>query len=278
MKGTEGDNEHTGDELCGIELCGITIEQLCCHQSGIRSYQKNEFHSAVSYSNCMDTLDIFKNDTLEFKPGTDFLYSTYNYSVLSAIMESVTNRKFIHFMEDEVISKLKMHHTFYETNNNVMNHRSAQYIRKKDANDLMIRTKSDVMQSKGQPVHSRERLRLYNAPFVDNSNKFAGGGYVSTAEDIAILGNDVVLGDFLSENVKRQLFLDVDNEHNYGMGWMVFRNEERQITEISHSGGSVGGCSHLLVVPEERLVIALLMNLENGNPYITRQVARYFVD
>lgn len=278
MKETKSDGEDSGDELCGIELCGITIEQLCCHQSGIRSYQDDEFHSAVSYSNCMDTLDIFKNDTLEFKPGTDFLYSTYNYCVLSAVMESVTNRKFIHFMEDEVISKLKMHHTFYETNNNVLNHRSAQYIRKKDANDLMIRPKSDVMQSKGQPVHSRERLRLYNTPFVDNSNKFAGGGYVSTAEDIAILGNEVVLGDFLSENVKRQLFLDVDNEHNYGMGWMVFRNEEGQITEISHSGGSVGGCSHLLVVPEERLVIALLMNLENGNPYITRQVARYFVD
>ena len=142
VKETKGDCEHSGDDLCGIELCGITIEQLCCHQSGIRSYQDDEFHSSVSYSNCMDTLDIFKSDTLGFKPGTDFLYSTYNYCVLSAIMESVTNRKFIHFMEDEVISKLKMHHTFYETNNNVLNYRSAQYIRKKDGSDLMIRSNS----------------------------------------------------------------------------------------------------------------------------------------
>lgn len=255
------------------ELCKITVEQLANHQSGIRHYKDDEFLSNKPYKNCMETLDIFKNDALNFKPGTDFGYSTYNYCILSAIIEKITNRKFIHFMENEIFEKLKMFNTIYETNNNIINNRSKQYIRKKDENDLLIESKSDEQRL---PIYKRATNRLYHTPFVDNSNKFAGGGFLSTCQDIARFGNQMVFSDFLPYDIKDKLFMGIDNKYNYGIGWDVIRDSNNQIIEISHSGGAVGGCSHLLIIPKEKLVVALLMNLQGGNPYITRQVAKFF--
>eukprot|EP01084_Bolivina_argentea_P180254 311409_1 len=252
------------------ELCAITIEQLCNHQSGIRHYKNDEFLSMKEYKTCMDALEIFKNDPLEFKPGTDFKYSTYNYTIVSAIIEQITNMKFVHFMQNEIFNQFKMYNTFCETNSNILRNRSRQYIRRRDENDLMIQ--KDIKCA----VHSRARTRLYNTSYVNNSNKFAGGGFVSTALDIALFGNEIVFGNILVDNIKKQLFLNVRNEYNYGIGWNVIRNEYDEITEISHAGGAVGGVSHLLIVPKDKLVVAILMNLEGGNPYISRQIARYF--
>ena len=268
----DGDKDDENFKLSD-ELVPITIEQLCNHQSGIRHYKNDEFLSSKQYKTCMDTLDIFKNDPLEFKPGTQWNYSTYNYCIISAIIEQITNRKFIHFMENEIFDKLKMFDTIYETNNNILTNRSKQYIRKKDENDLMIEKKSSEQII---PIHSRARSRLYHTPFVDNSNKFSGGGFLSTAENIASFGNQMVFGDFLNEDIKYKLFLGIDNKYKYGIGWSVYKNDKNEIIEISHSGGAVGGCSHLLIIPKDKLVVAILMNSQDGNPYITRQIAKFF--
>ena len=56
----------------------ITLRQLTSHTSGIRHYKsEEEFLSNVKYKNTIDALNIFKDDQLEFKPGTEFGYSTF---------------------------------------------------------------------------------------------------------------------------------------------------------------------------------------------------------
>ena len=157
---------------------------------------------------------------------------------MAAVIEEITKRKFVHFMENDVFVPLNMQHTFAEANGNILINSGKQYVRKKDKGDLAIQRKKD---GELRPVHSRDRMRLYNAPFVDCINKFAGGGYVSTCVDVASFGDAMVLGDFLSEEVKGKLFMDVANEYNYGVGWSAFRDADGQVVEVSHSGGAVGG-------------------------------------
>lgn len=56
-----------------------------------------------------------------------------------------------------------------------------------------------------------------------------------------------------------------------GIGWAVVRDETakkayastpRYSTYFSHSGGAVGASSLLLIVPEQELVVALIINLQ----------------
>ena len=48
--------------------------------------------------------------------------------------------------------------------------------------------------------------------------------------------------------------------------------------EICHGGGANGGCSHLLVLPQNNLVIAVLMNLQQAKPTISRRIAKFFIN
>jgi CubicO group peptidase (beta-lactamase class C family) len=45
----------------------------------------------------------------------------------------------------------------------------------------------------------------------------------------------------------------------YGIGWTVERDSVGR-RRVRHSGGSVGGTAHLIIYPDERLVVAVLVN------------------
>jgi serine beta-lactamase-like protein LACTB len=45
----------------------------------------------------------------------------------------------------------------------------------------------------------------------------------------------------------------------YGIGWSVERDSTGR-RRVRHSGGSVGGTAHLIIYPDARLVVAVLVN------------------
>ncbi|MFL5571671.1 MAG: serine hydrolase domain-containing protein, partial [Gemmatimonadaceae bacterium] len=65
----------------------ITARELAGHLAGIRHYSGDEFLSNRHYANVTSSLDIFKNDTLLFRPGDKYSYSTYGFVLLSAVVE-----------------------------------------------------------------------------------------------------------------------------------------------------------------------------------------------
>ncbi|ETO23586.1 beta-lactamase [Reticulomyxa filosa] len=253
----------------------ITIRQCASHTSGIRHYnpKSNEFLSQTRYESSKQALKIFEKDPLLFVPGTNFYYSTYNYTVLSAIIESITKQSFESFLQTQVFCPLQMDHTYCEYHSPIIPHRSKQYKR----ND--------------------SHTQLINAPFVDNSNKFAGGGVLSTSWDIAWFGHvlinrmddelllpkDVVLQ--LLAPYKRQNIDNKDSSENmlltskdgkkygYGIGWKVQISDVCKsangddivyLLEASHSGGACGGSSFLLVRPKEQLVVCIMINFDDA--------------
>ena len=73
-----------------IKKYPITSRQLAAHLSGIRHYRNTDpINIPKNYKNVMEGLSIFKVDTLLFKPGTKYEYSTYGYSLLSAVVEDL---------------------------------------------------------------------------------------------------------------------------------------------------------------------------------------------
>lgn len=71
----------------------ISSRQLLGHLSGIRHYAGNEFLSRKHYETVSAGLLIFQNDPLVNMPGEAFLFSSYGYNLLGAVIEGASGSR-----------------------------------------------------------------------------------------------------------------------------------------------------------------------------------------
>ena len=232
-----------------------TVRQLAGHIAGIRTYVGEEFFITKRYNSVTDAITIFQNDSLLFKPGTGYEYTTLGFNLLSAVMEKAVGKDFLSFMNEQVFKPLQMKNTV------------------PDLTDSLIAFRS-------RPYEVRNG-RWYNTRFVDNSYKWAGGGFLSTSEDLAKFGNQYLQPGFLKKETV-ELFttsqkLADGTETAYGIGWGT-RKDKKGKYWFGHSGGAVGGSSDLVIYPKEKVVVVILVNLSGaGIDYLAHTVADLFI-
>ena len=121
---------------------------------------------------------------------------------------------------------------------------------------------------------------IVNAGFVDNSYKWAGGGFLSTAEDLVTFANVLLEGRLLRPETLRLLWTSQKTndgkETEYGIGWDVGHDAKGR-RRIAHSGGAQGGTAYLLIYPDERLVAAMIVNSDESFTGQTRRIAEMFL-
>jgi CubicO group peptidase (beta-lactamase class C family) len=217
----------------------ITVRQVAGHLAGIRHYLPGEFENREHYPTLTQGLTIFAGDSLMFEPGTQFSYSSYGYNLLGAIIEGASGRSYLQYMAEAALVPAGMTHTSPEHPDSIIPKRGRYY------------TRAD---STGPVV---------NAPFVDNTYKWPSGGYVSTAEDLARFGTLLLRGELLRPATLGQLWTSMRTSDGkateYGIGWTVEQDSLGR-RRVRHSGGSVGGTAHLIIYPDDELVVALLVN------------------
>lgn len=234
----------------------ITTRQLGGHIAGVRHYRGAEFLSARHYETVAEGLEIFADDTLLFEPGTDYSYSSYGWNLVSAVIEDAAGEPFLPFMDREVFDALDMRHTVAEQMDSIIPYRVRYY-------------------------QLGEGRRLLNAPFVDNSYKWAGGGFLSTPEDLVIFGfahlDPTLLGDETVALLMRPQRLASGEETGYGIGWSSGEDPHDRRT-VGHGGGSVGGTTAFLTWPDEEMVVAVTVNLSGapGVASLAQAVAEIF--
>jgi len=233
----------------------ITTRMLAGHLGGIRHYQDDEFYSATPYSSVSDALEIFKDDPVEVRPGTAFSYSTYGYNLISAVVESAADQQFLAYMSERVFGPTGMTETVADHVVPIISNRSRYY--------------------------RLQENQLVNTPWVDNSNKWAGGGFLSTSEDLVRFGRAHLRPGFLQASTLDELrgsqTLRNGEATNYGLGWRSAVQDDGDRT-YAHSGGSVGGTTLLLLVPAHDLVVAGVVNISGPAPAMVRRVAQVFED
>ncbi len=220
----------------------ITVRQVAGHIAGIRHYRGNENLSARRYSSVSEGLDIFEDDPLLFEPGTQYSYSSYGWNLLSAVVEGASGRDFLSLMRDSVFEPLEMRHSLAGYTDSIVSDRTSFYERNGEGTVL-------------------------NAPYVDNSYKWAGGGFLSTPEDLVRFGSAHIEPGFLQAETLEVLFrsqrVSMGETTSYGIGWRTRTDEEGQHV-VSHGGGSVGGTTMLIVNRDSGLVVAAVGNLSGG--------------
>ncbi|KAI4058159.1 lactamase beta [Homo sapiens] len=216
-------------------------------------FEQGELYLREKFENSIESLRLFKNDPLFFKPGSQFLYSTFGYTLLAAIVERASGCKYLDYMQ-KIFHDLDMLTTVQEENEPVIYNRARFYVYNK-------------------------KKRLVNTPYVDNSYKWAGGGFLSTVGDLLKFGNAMLYGyqvglfknsnenllpGYLKPETMVMMWTPVpntemswDKEGKYAMAWGVVERKQtygscrKQRHYASHTGGAVGASSVLLVLPEE---------------------------
>ena len=232
----------------------ITTRQLAGHLAGIRHYKDREFFLNRRFATVLDGLTIFQDDSLLFPPGTRFSYSSYAWNLISAVVEGASGDDFLRYMSAHVFRPLGLADTAPDRTDSLIPGRTQPYDR-----------------------DSGGSYRI--APAVDNSYKWAGGGFVSTAEDLVKFGSALLEPGFLKRETLDLLFTSqrtrAGEETGYGIGFFVTTDSLGHRWAF-HGGGAVGGTAVFGLDRESRVVVAILTNLTDAPLDPAREIQAAF--
>jgi len=219
----------------------ISARLIAGHLAGIRHYRGTEFRSNQFYETIEDAVAVFASDSLISKPGEEYNYSSFGWNLLSAAVEGASSRPFLEFMEDFVFEPLEMSMTGPEIEGQTKGKLASFY----------------------NPMGGKAIL----APEVDNSIKWAGGGFVSTSADVVRFGmgmmeNKLIDHDTFNEFIKPMKEGD-GTSTRYGIGWASDEFDGRKF--IGHTGGAMGGSSVLFMLPDSDFALSIICNLRGVN-------------
>ena len=236
-----------------IKSYSITTRQLAGHLGGFRDYKEDDLSDYIRtehFSTAMEALRVFKDDTLLFKPGTRFSYSTFGWNLIGAIIEGVSGESYTNYMLKNIWDPLKLRNSF------------ADDIYKKHPN----------------------RSKFYDATGAENdlgdlSYKYAGGGLLSTTTDLIKLGNELLNGNYIDPKHKPTLFetqyTSNKKKTDYGLGWYIGKDKNGHRIWY-HAGDSFSGSSYMIIYPDDEIVVSFLGNGQEGIAFDIYKIAELF--
>lgn len=228
----------------------ITTRELLGHVGGIRyyhvpeiPYSKSESDPEVGntrhFDNGIDAgLTFFAADPLVAKPGTHFTYSTQGYTLVGCAIEGASGEKYATFVHEHVLLPAGMLETQPDDRFAIIPLRTHFY--SKDASGAVI-----------------------NAEFLDASYKLPGGGWLSSAPDLARF-EVAILGDRLVTPTTRDLMWtpqipsDGLGRMVYGLGWQAGTTGD--VAHVGHGGSQQGASAMMLIAPERKAGVVVLTN------------------
>jgi CubicO group peptidase (beta-lactamase class C family) len=222
----------------------ITVKHLIQHTSGLRS-----FHAILGMAGWRrddrrthdDLMRIIaQGNTLNFEPGSEYMYSNTGFIFAAMIIERVTETAFRAWMQENVFDVFKMQNTFVSD----------------DIDEVLLNAASSYIVADGKI----QRV----APYWEY---YGSGNIYSTTADILKWAQNFSLSNLNDKSLFKEMsqngILNSGEQINYGSG--VFSEEYRGHKLIQH-GGAVGGFrSRLDILPEHDTQIAILTNFNQSN-------------
>ena len=226
----------------------ITTREVLGHLAGIRHYKQGPDDAEINNTRHFDNpiqagIDFFKDDPLVADPGTHFHYSTQGYTLVGCVIEGASDGKYVEFMRHNVLGPAGMEHTQVDDRFSVIPFRTRFY-RKTDSG------------------------RVQNADFLDSSYKIPGGGWISSAEDMAKFEVAILNDKLLKRSTRDMMWTPLKpsdgSKDSYGFGWGI--GDENGIRFVAHSGGQQGTSTYFTIAPDQRAGVVVLTNMEEINP------------
>jgi CubicO group peptidase (beta-lactamase class C family) len=214
----------------------ITVANLLGHTSGIPNFTSfKEFGAwAASAHTWEEEYAFFKDKPLDFEPGTKFSYSNSNFEVLGGILEKVSGKKYGELLRERIFSPLGMNDSGL------------------DSDDLVLPKRAEGYKpgQKGLQVARSESMSV----------PFSAGSIYSTTGDLLKWEHGLFDGKLLSADSLKAM--TTPGKGDYGLGVMISNQDSVKVVE--HGGGIEGFNSNLMYVPDKRLCVVVLANVNGG--------------
>jgi CubicO group peptidase (beta-lactamase class C family) len=237
----------------------VTIRNLIHHTSGLRDIYTLMGLAGIRMEDVMTDQTalalIARQKELNFKPGTDYLYSNSGYWILGQVVQRVTGKSLRVFADERIFQPLGMTHThFHDDPGHVMKNRAMSY--EPDGNGG------------------------FRISYLQNFDKIGAGGLYSTVEDLAKWDENYythrVGGSALQQLIHTRGVLANGDTLRYAFGNEVA--DYRGLRTDEHGGSMMGYKAHILRFPDQRFSVIETCNLGSINPGpIARQVAEVYL-
>ncbi|HWY02493.1 MAG TPA: serine hydrolase domain-containing protein [Candidatus Acidoferrum sp.] len=229
----------------------ISTRQVMGHLGGIRHYKAEE-QSDLEGGNTKHFddpiqagLNFFKDDALVAQPGTSFHYSTQGYTLVGCVLEGASGAKYIDFMRQNIFVPAQMEETQADDRFAIIPYRTRFY-QKKDSGAVL------------------------NADFLDSSYKIPGGGWLSSAEDMARFEAAILNDKLIRRSTRDVMWTPLKptdgSENTYALGWGWGKKNANEVVGIGHDGGQQGTSTAFVIAPDQRAGVVVLANLEDQDP------------
>lgn len=244
----------------------ITVEHLLTHTSGIKSYTgMTEFESMMRKDmKPLELIDVFKNQPMEFAPGSKWNYNNSGYILLGYIIEKVSGKSYEQYVQENLFTPAGMTRSGYGNDSRIILNRAKGYQQGKNG--------------------------FENANYLSMTLPYAAGSLISTVEDLWKWNQALHSYKLVSKESLQKAFTDyklIDGKSTrYGYGWS-FSDVQGSAT-IEHGGGINGFVTDGIYLPAEDIFVAVFANcdcrsLENlapkmaaltlGKPYDHKEIA-----
>lgn len=248
----------------------VTVRQILTHTSGIRHYEddfpdeSNFDMNWKPYGSLAEAITIFADDPLLFEPGTFYRYTSYGTNLLQGVVETASGSGFEEYLRHHVWRPAGMLRTALDVAERIVPNRARGYL--------------------------VERSDIRHHPWEDVSYKWASGGMISTAEDLARLGAALLDGRLLApETVELMLTPQLGDDILYFRGddpaeplrwqqaviWRI-RQDEAGRDYVHHCGSVKGFNACLILYVDEGLVAATADNADSLGLRPARALADLF--
>ena len=216
----------------------ITLANLLGHTSGIPNFTSDkEFGKwSMSAHTAAEELAFFRDKPLDFEPGSKFSYSNSNFEVLGAVIEKVSGQKYEDQLRTRLFGPLGMKDTGLDSDELILPKRAQGYSKDKDG---IIHARSESM-----------------------SVPWAAGSLYSTTGDLLRWEHALFSGKVLNDTSFKAM--TTPGLGDYGLGIAIMKHDG--VTVVEHGGGIEGFNTYLSYVPERKIAIIVLSNVNGSAP------------
>ncbi|MDQ6831746.1 MAG: beta-lactamase family protein [Gemmatimonadota bacterium] len=225
----------------------ITIRHLLNHTSGLRDQwglldiegrgPGTQVHSPAT------TLDLVAHQkSLNFPPGSEYLYSNTGYALLGIIVQRVSGQTLAAFTAAQLFRPIGMMHTSW-----------------RDDFTRVVKGRATAYSPAPEGGYRQDM------PFT---NMIGNGGLLTTVGDLLLWNENLdapkVGGRALVDSLQVRGKLTDGRTIDYALGVSVAAY--RGVPEVSHSGATAGYRTYLVRYPTQHVSIAVLCNAGGANP------------
>lgn len=230
----------------------ITINHLLNHTSGLKdqwgllTLAGWRMDDVITQQHVLNI--IFAQQTLNFEPGSQFMYSNSGYTLLAEIVSRVSGQSFAEFTQSNIFQPLAMKNTqFYDDHEKVVKNRAYSYAGQDGAYQKQILSYATV-----------GATGLFTT--VEDLSKWALNFEQLLVGDAALL--DAFNQPARLDNGDAAVLAVMDGETIYHAKGQFFRNY-RGLTLYNHTGGDAGFRTYLARFPEQRMAFIVLSNIKS---------------